>query len=174
MTAFNKTLKCGDVGIGSDIIDAKILPHKLSLSMGRRSCVNIDKRACRQNQPPRADYPRYASTGTSYADMINYDIKVPSEHTIRGKRFDAEVQMFHIHPIGYRLSSIGVLIEARDGRFNQEFQDILDALIFGLHSKSNEILFLLLLLLLLLSLPSPPSLLQPPCLLLLLAPSWTI
>lgn len=97
--------------------------------MNRRLCLDVENnRRCRFSQPPRADYPRYASAGTSYADMMNYDIKVPSEHTIEGLRFDAEVQMFHVHPVGGRLSSVGVLIEASDDddAFNFEFQDILD------------------------------------------------
>lgn len=120
---------CGAYGVSNDEYEAKILPYKLSLIMNRRQCLDIeDDRRCRLTQPPRADYPRYASAGTSYADMMHYDIKVPSEHTIKGRRYDAEVQMFHVHPVGARLSSIGVLIDASDDEdaFNLEFQEILD------------------------------------------------
>ena len=65
---------------------------------------------------------------------------MPSEHTIKGLRYDAEVQMFHVHPVGGRLSSIGVVIEASDevDAFNFEFQEILDE--FEKVYEANELL----------------------------------
>ena len=63
---------------------------------------------------------------TSFSDLLNYDIKIPGEHTIKGESFDAEIQMLHMHPEDRRVSSIGVLVRARDGGFNWRFQEILD------------------------------------------------
>ena len=109
----------------------QILPHKLSLVMNRRPCIDFENSSCQGNDPPKADYPRYSSALTSYSDMMNYDIKVPGEHTIEGEQFDAEIQMLHIHPTQSRMSLIGVVIRARDDNadpdsFNGEFQQILD------------------------------------------------
>lgn len=86
----------------------------------------MESSACKQNGPPTADYPRYSSTATSYSDLINYDIKIPGEHTIKGESFDAEIQMFHIHPTANRQSSIGVLVRATHDGYNSEFQEIID------------------------------------------------
>jgi carbonic anhydrase len=58
---------------------------------------------------------------------MNYDIKVPGEHTIEGESFDAEIQMLHIHPTADRTSSIGVPVRAREDGYNVEFQKIINA-----------------------------------------------
>ena len=58
--------------------------------------------------------------------MMHYDIKVPGEHTIEGESFDAEIQMLHIHPTSPRVSSIAVVMRAKEDGHNQEFQKIID------------------------------------------------
>ena len=104
-----------------------ILPHKLSLKLNRRLCLETEKEECDDQKPPLADYPRYSSTGTSYSDMVNWDVKIPGEHTLEGVSFDAEIQMLHIHPDADRVSSIAVMVRAtnNDG-YNHDFQEILD------------------------------------------------
>jgi hypothetical protein len=58
--------------------------------------------------------------------LITYDVKVPSEHTIDGKRYDAEIQMLHVHPADGRISSIGIVVEATSNGHNSDFQAILN------------------------------------------------
>jgi len=94
--------------------------------MNRNRCLDKEDIFCKRNSPPRADYPRYSSDGSSYSDLINYDIKVPGEHTIKGESFDAEIQMLHMHPHDPRVSSIGILVRAKEDGFNADFQEILD------------------------------------------------
>ena len=104
-----------------------ILPHKLSIVMPRRSCLNVwDNPNCDDDRPPMVDYPRYSSAGSSYSDMHNWDLKIPGEHTIEGESFDAEIQMFHTHLSDRRLSSIGIPIRATPDGYSSAFQFILN------------------------------------------------
>ena len=119
--------QCGSYGLGDDEFETQILPHKLSLKMNRRKCLNVERSACEKPYPPIADYPKYTSTTTAYSDAITYDIKVPGEHTIEGVAFDAEIQILHVHPIDERASSIGVPIRVSDdGGHNTDFQILLN------------------------------------------------
>lgn len=61
------------------------------------------------------------------ADVLHVDLKVPSEHTVRGERFDAEMQIVHLHPGNRRLATQAVLIKAQTGGFNYYFQEALKA-----------------------------------------------
>jgi len=119
---------CGSSGIDSSKYQRLILPHKLSLVMNRRQCLDLDDPTCATDRPPIADYPKYSSTLTPYSDLLNLDIKVPGEHTLEGETFDAEIQMLHTHldPDPARVSSIGVPIRATEDGFNAEFQELLD------------------------------------------------
>ena len=38
----------------------QILPHKLSLKMNRRKCLDLENEECDRGRPPIADYPRYS------------------------------------------------------------------------------------------------------------------
>jgi hypothetical protein len=124
--------ECGVDPLSDEIAYEKvILPHKLSIVAKGRPCLNVLQNGwgigeCQTNQPPMVDYPRYSSAISDYADMHHFDIKYPSEHTIKGESFDAEIQMFHVHFHRGRFSNIGVLVRATGNGFNQEFQFILD------------------------------------------------
>ncbi|KAL7536135.1 hypothetical protein ACHAWF_005370 [Thalassiosira exigua] len=106
--------------------------------MNRRpfSCMDVeDQRKCVRRGPPKADYPNFGLPGTVYSDLLTYDIKVPGEHTLEGRSFDAEIQMLHSHPTANRPSSIGILVEASEVGYNDEFQAILDEFqrVYGEH-----------------------------------------
>jgi Eukaryotic-type carbonic anhydrase len=95
--------------------------------MSRRNCGDVSGDNCNDNRPPLVDYPKYTSQYTDYADLIHYDIKVPAEHQLEGEEFDAEIQMFTLHPADARLASIGQVIRATDNGHNDDLQEILDA-----------------------------------------------
>ena len=94
--------------------------------MPRRKCLDLADDECGALRPPTADFPNWSSTLTHYSDLLNLDIKVPGEHTIRGETFHAEIQMLHLHLEAGRMGYIGVPIRAQHGGFNQEYQDLLD------------------------------------------------
>jgi carbonic anhydrase len=106
--------------------------------MNRRPCIDMEQNSCKRLDPPKADYPRYSSHLTSFADMINYDIKIPGEHTIDGEVFDAEIQMLHMFPTASRVSSIGVLVRAEENGYNGEFQEIINEFqnLYDEHSRA--------------------------------------
>ena len=60
-------------------------------------------------------------------DVVHVDFKVPSEHTIKGKRYDGEMQIFHIHPGRRRLVAQSVLIRAAPDGYNYMLQEALEA-----------------------------------------------
>jgi carbonic anhydrase len=60
---------------------------------------------------------------------MNYDIKIPGEHTLEGVAFDAEIQMLHVHPGDVpRMGSIGIPVRATNetAGYNSEFQMIIN------------------------------------------------
>jgi carbonic anhydrase len=102
--------------------------------------MDLNNEACLVNSPPMADYPRYASGDLiiqAYSDMHHFDIKVPSEHTINGTMFDAEIQMFHTSLVMPRMSSLGIVIRADpDAYDNPDYQIILNefGMVYNLHA----------------------------------------
>jgi carbonic anhydrase len=58
--------------------------------------------------------------------MLHIDLKVPSEHTINGKRFDGEMQMFYFHPARHRTPAVSVMMQVTESAFNIELQKALD------------------------------------------------
>ena len=98
--------------------------------MNRRECVDEDTEDndnCDFNRPPLADFPKYASTASSYSDLLHVDIKLPGEHQIEGEHFDAELQLIHTHYGKGRIGAIGIPVRAvRQDGFNSEFQRLID------------------------------------------------
>lgn len=60
-------------------------------------------------------------------DVIHIDIKVKSEHTLCGKQYDGEMQIFHLHQVERNLEAMGILIEVdnTEGR-NPHMQKLID------------------------------------------------
>ena len=109
--------------MGGDKIQPRIESNKLRLFFKRRPCANITLVECVEPAPPHADFP---NNWGGYADLIHVDFKVPSEHTINGERFDAEMQVFHLHPSRRRTPTVSVVIRASRNGYNPIFQSILD------------------------------------------------
>ena len=81
--------------------------------------------------PPALDF---ANTGAKELDLLNIDIKFPSEHTVCGRRFDGEMQYYFFHPVKLSLLAVAWLFEAKVEnpvnlhmqRLIDEFQEIYD------------------------------------------------
>lgn len=74
--------------------------------------------------PPQADFPEGWG---GMADAMHVDFKIPSEHTINGKRYDAEMQVYHLHPGRRRMPTQATMIQAQPDGFNWYFEGALKA-----------------------------------------------
>lgn len=72
--------------------------------------------------PPHADFP---NGWGGFADATHVDFKVPSEHTINGVRYDAEMQIYHIHPQRKRMPTQATVIQATPDGYNWYFEGAL-------------------------------------------------
>lgn len=97
----------------------QILPNKLRLLYERRPCADWNNVACQEPDPPYADFP---NGWGGFADVLHIDFKIPGEHRIWTETFDAEMQIFHIHPGRRRLPTQAVLIRAKKDGYNAYFQ----------------------------------------------------
>ena len=77
--------------------------------------------------PPHADFP---NGWGGFADAMHVDFKIPSEHLINGKRYDAEMQVFHLHPDRRRMPTQATVIQATDNGYNWYFEGALKAFEF--------------------------------------------
>lgn len=79
----------------------------------------------------------FAGVGAKDLDLLNIDIKFPSEHTVCGRVYDGEMQYYFFHPgkqsllVVSWLFEVDVDISSRKNEHLQllidEFQDIYDA-----------------------------------------------
>jgi carbonic anhydrase len=104
-----------------DNVYKHILPSKLRVVYKRRQCP--DPFVCGEPDPPNADFPHGWG---GYIDMMHFDVKVPSEHTIHGYRYEAEMQLFHLHPGNKKLACRAVWISADALSYNYYFQELLN------------------------------------------------
>ncbi len=112
-----------------DNFDLQILPSKLRVGVRRRPCRQIENPVCSEPDPPHADFPH---GWPGFVDVLHVDFKFPSEHTIHGKSFDGEMQIYHLHPGRKRLPVVTVLMEViqdendRDAGYNEYLQEAID------------------------------------------------
>lgn len=123
-------------------IQMHILPSKLRMEYSVRDCAYQDTWGAKNGgspvwfplpankggkydwcdwEPPAADFPNHWN---GHVQPIHIDIKIPSEHTICGKRFDAEFSVWHIHPQRQAAIVMSTLIEI--GEYNGELQKAID------------------------------------------------
>jgi carbonic anhydrase len=95
----------------------------LRLQFQRRPCREINLPECDEPDPPHADFPH---NWGGYTDVIHVDFKIPSEHLIYGERFDAEMQIFHLHPSRRRTPTVVALMKACTTCHNDYLQDVID------------------------------------------------
>jgi len=99
-----------------------IQSNKLRLKYQRRNCADLTDPLCQEPDPPHADFP---NGWGGFADVMHIDFKVPSEHLIEGKRYDAEMQIFHLHTGRRRMPTQASLIQAVAGGYNYYFEEAL-------------------------------------------------
>jgi carbonic anhydrase len=112
----------GDYSLNDDTnVFKHILPTKLRVIYKRRPCS--DPLVCLEPDPPNADFPQGWG---GYIDMMHFDIKVPSEHTLNGYRYDGEMQLFHLHPGNKKFAVRAVWIKSSALGYNYYFQELLN------------------------------------------------
>jgi carbonic anhydrase len=108
--------RSGDYTIEGNLTDKQILPNKLRVVMARRQGEEPD--------PPATDF---SGVGYQHMDMLNLDIRFPSEHTLCGRNYDGEMQYFFWHPVRRALIGIAWLIEAQEvNATNNHMQLLID------------------------------------------------
>jgi hypothetical protein len=105
-------------------VSKRIESNKLRLVFQRRPCADILDAVCAEPDPPAADFP---NGWGGFADMMHVDFKIPAEHRIYGEIFDAEMQIFQLHPGRRRLPAISVLIRVDPNGYNTYLQTAIDA-----------------------------------------------
>ncbi|KAL9189385.1 hypothetical protein ACHAXT_009060 [Thalassiosira profunda] len=109
--------KRGDFKINGDFLEKQILPNKLRILVARRDGDEPD--------PPHVDF---SGVGFKDLDLLNIDIKIPSEHTVCGKRYDGEMQYYFFHPVRRSLLVVAWLLEANaEYEANEHVQLLIDA-----------------------------------------------
>jgi len=74
--------------------------------------------------PPEADF---ADNWNGYMAVNNIDVKIPSEHTICGKRYPAEYSVFMLHPLRRQTVVMSILMDFDpDDKDNDHFQVAID------------------------------------------------
>jgi len=111
----------GDYDLDDENVELKILPSKLRIQYSRFNAELNEE----FKRPPHTDF---AHNWNGYIPIVHIDIKIPSEHTICGKRYEGEYQMFFYHakrrePI-IQSVLIGIHTEERP---HLHFQRLLDA-----------------------------------------------
>ena len=101
-----------------DVIEAQILSSKLRLK------YYADRTPEGGPYPPEGDF---AHNWNGYAEVNHIDVKIPSEHTLCGKRFSAEYQIFMLHPQRRQTIVMAILLDIDpSGKDNNHFQLLID------------------------------------------------
>jgi carbonic anhydrase len=125
LTLFSRYyIQPGDFRLKTPSVMKQILPNKLRLLYQRRDCPDLNDPECAQPDPPKADFP---NGWGGFADAMHIDFKLPSEHLIDGKRYDGEMQIYHLHPERRRFAVQVALIKATMTGYNYYFEDMLQS-----------------------------------------------
>lgn len=123
----------GDLRLTGTNVWREIQGNKLRLHYDRRPCGDYNMLACSEPDPPFADFPNGWS---GYADVLHVDFKVPGEHRIWTETFDAEMQIYHIHPERRRLPTQAVPIRAQIDGHNDYLEEALS--VFAYEYEVNK------------------------------------
>ena len=126
----------GDYNLNDTEITVQILPSKLRI-LYSRSNPTLDT-ANGKRRSPHADF---AHNWNGYIPAVHIDIKIPSEHTLCGRKFSGEYQIYFYHPIRRQPIVQSVFIDIHPaGRPHKHFQKVLNEwqAIFDLNSLECE------------------------------------
>lgn len=113
-------IKGGDYNLTDDQVTMKILPSKLRIEYSRQNEIMNETKL----RPPSGDFPH---NWNGYIQATHIDIKIPSEHTICGKRYDGEYQIYFYHPLRRQPIVQSILIEVHpQNRSHLHFQKAID------------------------------------------------
>ena len=112
--------KGGEYNLDDTEVTLKILPSKLRIEYSRENS-ELDPSKLR---PPHGDF---AHNWNGYISAVHIDVKSPSEHTICGKRYAGEYQIYFYHPNRKQPIVQSVLIEIEPNeRHHKHFQKVLN------------------------------------------------
>lgn len=114
----------GDYSVSGSKVEKRIESNKLRLVFQRRPCADLLNTLCAEPDPPFADFP---NGWGGFADAMHVDFKVPSEHWIYGQKFDAEMQIYHVHADRQRIPAVSVLMRVDADGYNSYLQSAIDA-----------------------------------------------
>eukprot|EP00980_Cylindrotheca_fusiformis_P001673 scaffold381_cov138-Cylindrotheca_fusiformis.AAC.9 len=114
----------GDFRVEGSNVRRQILGSKLRLLYDRRPCRDLSKDACKEPDPPFADFP---NGWAGNADVMHVDFKLPAEHQIYGEKFDAEMQVYHLHPGRRLIPAVSILFRVQSDGYNTVLQQAIDA-----------------------------------------------
>lgn len=101
-----------------DSITAQILPSKLRLKYHKNRTPEGGP------YPPEGDF---AHNWNGYAEVNHIDVKIPSEHTLCGKKFPGEFQIFMLHPLRRQSIVMSIFLDIdNEGNDNNHFQRAID------------------------------------------------
>ena len=95
----------------------------------------MDQYPCNITSPPTADFP---NNWGGHVDLLHVDFKIPSEHLIYGERFDAEMQVYHLHPTRRRTPTVASLMRASYTGYNMVLQQIIDRFQFLFDNHKSQ------------------------------------
>lgn len=121
--------KPGNYRLDEEEVGMQILPSKLRIKWPR----TFDKDKCPLSEynattnvgtkcPPSADIPKEWG---DHLPVIHCDFKMPSEHTLNGKRYAGEYQIWHWQPNGRHAPVVNVLVDVPDtpGMMEDEYHN---------------------------------------------------
>jgi carbonic anhydrase len=101
-------------------VTLKILPSKLRIEYSRDNSELDDSKL----RPPHGDF---AHNWNGYISAVHIDVKIPSEHTICGKTYAGEYQIYFYHPDRKQPIVQSVLIDVHPNeRHHKHFQKVLN------------------------------------------------
>lgn len=97
-------------------VEFSIRPNALRMEFPRNTTVVTEDGVTIQRLPPQAD----ASNGWSHFPVKHVEIKTPSEHSIYGKRYPAEITI--VHAAKKRVLTVAVLVEVGGRKKNPKLE----------------------------------------------------
>ena len=94
-------MKGGEFDLNNTQLQMQILPSKLRINYlidaANTAYMNTDDEDVNSTQIPKPPRGDFAHNWNGYIPVVHIDIKIPSEHTICGKHYLGEYQIYFYH-----------------------------------------------------------------------------